>query len=102
MAQNEVIEASCIRLTSDLGAKYAILPGDPARVEVIARYLDNPKFIKTQREYTSWEGYLDGEKILVISTGMGGPSTAMCVEDLYQIGVHTIIRIALAVVCSSI
>lgn len=93
MAQNEVIEASCIRLTSDLGAKYAILPGDPARVEVIARYLDNPKFIKTQREYTSWEGYLDGEKILVISTGMGGPSTAMCVEDLYQIGVHTIIRI---------
>ena len=62
MAQNEVVEASCIRLTSDLGAKYAILPGDPTRVEVIARYLDNPKFIKTQREYTSWEGYLDGEK----------------------------------------
>lgn len=75
------------------GAKYAILPGDPARVEVIAKYLDNPRFLCRSREYTTWLGELEGEKVIVMSTGMGGPSTAIGVEELYRTGVDTFIRV---------
>lgn len=75
------------------GAKYAILPGDPGRVEKIAAYLDNAKYIGTNREYTTWLGELEGEKVLVMSTGMGGPSTAIGVEELVMTGVDTLIRI---------
>lgn len=75
------------------GAKFAILPGDPGRVESIARYLDNPKKIGQKREYTSFLGDLKNEKVLVISTGMGGPSTAICVEELAQIGITHLIRV---------
>lgn len=75
------------------GAKYAILPGDPARVEKIAQYLDNPSFFNQKREYTAWTGELDGTRVLVMSTGMGGPSTAIAAEELYQTGVHTMIRV---------
>lgn len=75
------------------GAKYAILPGDPGRVEAIAKHLENPKFYYEQREYTTWIGELCGEKVLVMSTGMGGPSTAIGVEELYRTGVETFIRV---------
>lgn len=75
------------------GAKYAILPGDPARVEKIAKYLDNPHFHCLNREYTTWLGELNGEKVLVMSTGMGGPSTAIGVEELYKTGVRTFLRV---------
>lgn len=75
------------------GAKYAILPGDPGRVEKIASYLDNAKHIGTNREYTIWLGDLEGEKVLVMSTGMGGPSTAIGVEELVMTGVDTLIRV---------
>lgn len=75
------------------GAKYAILPGDPGRVGNIAKYLESPKKIGQNREYTSYLGTLKNEKILVISTGMGGPSTAICVEELAQIGITHLIRI---------
>ncbi|MEG1943009.1 MAG: uridine phosphorylase, partial [Angelakisella sp.] len=75
------------------GAKYAILPGDPGRVEKIASYLDSPVFLAQNREYTSYVGTLEGEKVLVMSTGMGGPSTAIGVEELYQTGVTTFVRI---------
>ena len=75
------------------GAKYAILPGDPARVEKIAAYLDNPKYLATNREYTTWVGELEGEKVLVMSTGMGGPSTAIGVEELVMTGVENFIRV---------
>lgn len=89
----EKVYASSIDLDSSLGARYAILPGDPARVPVIAGYLDNPKPLSVHREYTSYEGYVDGEKVLVISTGMGGPSAAIAVEELAEIGVDTVIRL---------
>lgn len=79
--------------TSEHGAKYAILPGDPARVEKIASYLENPRFYHQKREYTTWIGELEGEKILVMSTGMGGPSTAIAAEELFMTGVHTMIRV---------
>jgi len=75
------------------GAKYALMPGDPGRVEKIAEYLDNPRFHCQNREYTSWLGELDGHTVMVISSGIGGPSTVIAVEELYMTGVHTIIRI---------
>ncbi|HHX63085.1 MAG TPA: uridine phosphorylase [Epulopiscium sp.] len=82
-----------IGLDNSHGAKYAILPGDPGRVEKIASYLDNAKYIGTNREYTTWLGEIEGEKVLVMSTGMGGPSTAIGVEELVMTGVETFIRI---------
>ena len=75
------------------GARYALLPGDPGRVEKIAAYLDNPRFLAVNREYTTYIGELCGEKVLVMSTGMGGPSTAIGVEELYRTGVDTFIRV---------
>ncbi len=75
------------------GAKYVILPGDPARVEKIAKQLDSAEFFHQNREYTAWLGFLEGEKVLVMSTGMGGPSTAIAVEELIQTGVTHFLRV---------
>lgn len=75
------------------GAKYAILPGDPGRVPAIAEHFVGPRFYHQNREYTTWLGELCGEKVLVMSTGMGGPSTAIGVEELYKTGVRTFIRV---------
>lgn len=74
-------------------AKYAILPGDPGRVSKIAGCLDNSYPLTVSREYTSFLGQINGENVLVISTGMGGPSTAICVEELAQIGIEYLIRL---------
>lgn len=75
------------------GAKYAILPGDPGRVESIAKLLDDPVFLAQNREYTSYIGKIGNEKVIVMSTGMGGPSTAIGIEELHALGVDTYIRI---------
>lgn len=93
MTKEEIIYAPRIGLDSSVGAKYAIIPGDPKRVKTIAEFLDKPKALSVNREYTSYEGFIDGEKILVMSTGMGGPSAAIGVEELFQIGVDTFIRL---------
>lgn len=82
-----------IKLNSDNVGKYAIVPGDPARCELIAKYLENSRKIQQNREHTTYEGYLEGEKVVVTSTGMGGPSTAICIEELHKCGVDTFIRI---------
>ena len=82
-----------INLDDSHKAKYAILPGDPGRVEKIARNLDNPRFLGQNREYTAWVGELEGEPVLVMSTGMGGPSTAIGVEELFMTGVRNFIRV---------
>lgn len=82
-----------IDFLNESGAGYAILPGDPGRVEKICRYLENPRFYAQNREYTTWLGELEGEPVLVMSTGMGGPSAAIAVEELHQVGVHTVLRI---------
>lgn len=76
----------------DVG-KYVLLPGDPGRVSKIASYLDDAKHIQTNREYETWTGYLDGVKVSVMSTGMGGPSAAIGLEELKMIGADTFIRI---------
>ncbi len=75
------------------GAKYAILPGDPGRVSKIAELFDNPEKIGQNREYTSYIGQLNGENVLCVSTGIGGPSAAICIEELYQLGVTNFIRV---------
>ena len=76
----------------DVG-RYVLLPGDPGRVSKIASYLDNAIHIQTNREYEIWTGYLDNEKVSVMSTGMGGPSAAIGLEELKMIGADTFIRI---------
>lgn len=76
----------------DVG-KYVFLPGDPGRVSKIAAYLDDAKHVQTYREYETWTGYLDGEKVSVVSTGIGGPSASIALEELKMIGADTFIRI---------
>jgi uridine phosphorylase len=75
------------------GALYAILPGDPGRVEKIASFLEKPRFFHQNREYTAWLGELSGRTVMVISTGMGGPSTAIAVEELFKTGVRNFVRV---------
>ncbi len=73
--------------------RYVIVPGDPDRCEKIAAHLDNPRKVTQKREHTTYEGFLDGERVTVTSTGMGGPSTAICVEELVKCGADTFIRV---------
>ncbi len=75
----------------DVG-RYVILPGDPKRVPLIAKYLENAKLIADSREFVTYTGYLDGEKVSVTSTGIGGPSASIAVEELYKCGADTFIR----------
>ncbi|WP_108649927.1 uridine phosphorylase [Dongshaea marina] len=75
------------------GATLAIVPGDPKRVERIANMLDNPKLLASQREFTVYSAEIDGKPIVVCSTGIGGPSTSIAVEELAQLGVDTFLRI---------
>ena len=82
-----------IGLLPEQGAGYAILPGDPGRVEKIASYLEEPALVAQNREFTTWGGSLCGKRVLVTSTGIGGPSAAIAAEELNQCGVHTILRV---------
>ena len=75
------------------GAKYALLTGDPGRVPEIAKRVGKYKKLAVKREYTSYLIEIAGENVLVISTGMGGPSTAICVEELAMLGIAYLIRI---------
>ncbi len=70
-----------------------LLPGDPGRVESIAKLLDDPRLIARNREYTTYTGSLDGQRVSVCSTGIGSPSTAIAVEELAAIGATTFIRV---------
>jgi uridine phosphorylase len=74
-------------------ARIALLPGDPFRVPPIANSLSDAKELAFHREFRSHLGFLNGKPILVTSTGCGGPSLSVCVEELAQIGVHTFIRV---------
>ena len=75
------------------GATLAIVPGDPNRVERIAQLLDDSRPLAAHREFTSWIGKLDGNSVVVCSTGIGGPSTSIAVEELAQLGVTTFLRV---------
>lgn len=75
------------------GAELAIIPGDPERVARIAKLMDNPVKLAAHREFTSYLGELDGKPVVICSTGIGGPSTSIAVEELAQIGIRTFLRI---------
>ncbi len=82
-----------IRLKKGDAGRYVILPGDPGRCEKIASYFTDAKLINKNREYVTYTGYLSGEKVSVCSTGIGGPSAAIALEELCNIGSDTFIRV---------
>ena len=73
--------------------RYVIMPGDPKRCVKIAQYFDNPVLIADNREYITYTGTLDGVKVSVTSTGIGGPSAAIAMEELVRCGADTFLRI---------
>ncbi len=76
----------------DVG-EYVILPGDPKRCAKIAAYFDDAKLVADRREYTTYTGYLNGVKVSVTSTGIGGPSAAIALEELVKVGAKKFIRV---------
>ena len=76
----------------DVG-KYVLLPGDPKRCEKIAKYFEDAKLVADSREYVTYTGFLEGEKVSVTSTGIGGPSASIAMEELVKAGADTFIRI---------
>ncbi|WP_297519132.1 uridine phosphorylase [Thermococcus sp.] len=74
-------------------ARYVLLPGDPERVPKISSLWDEAKEIAFHREYRTHTGKYKGVPISVTSTGIGGPSTAIAVEELAAIGADTFIRV---------
>ena len=82
-----------IGLSRGQAGKYVILPGDPKRCEKIARHFENPQLMADSREFVTYTGYLEGEKISVTSTGIGGPSAAIALQELVEIGAEKFIRV---------
>ncbi len=78
--------------SGDVG-RYCILPGDPGRCEKIAAFFENPVKVAQNREFTTYTGTLEGEKVSVTSTGIGGPSAAIAMEELAAAGADTFIRV---------
>ena len=76
----------------DVG-RYVLLPGDPGRCQPIAELFDEPRFVVQNREYRVYTGTLLGEKVSVCSTGIGGPSAAIAMEELTAIGADTFVRV---------
>ena len=77
---------------ADVG-DYVLAPGDPFRTPLIAKHLAEAKEVAFSREYRTFTGTVDGTKVSAMSTGMGGPSVAIGVEELHELGVHTILRV---------
>ena len=73
--------------------RYVILPGDPKRCAKIAKYFDDAVLVADNREYVTYTGYLEGEKVSVTSTGIGGPSASIAIEELSRCGADTFIRV---------
>ena len=76
----------------DIG-KYVIMPGDPKRCAKIAEHLENAEKVADSREYVTYTGTLNGVKVSVTSTGIGGPSASIAMEELVKCGAHTFIRV---------
>lgn len=76
----------------DVG-EYVLLPGDPKRSEKIAQYFDDAKLVGDSREYVTYTGYLNGKKVSVTSTGIGGPSASIAMEELVKCGAKYFIRV---------
>ena len=82
-----------ICLDETLGVRYAILPGDPARLDRVAQQLESVRELAYNREFRSLTGTYRGVPVLAISTGIGGSSAGICVEELHNIGIEAAIRI---------
>ena len=82
-----------IRCTSEDIGRYCILPGDPGRVPAIAALFEDAHQVAYNREYNVWTGTLLGEKVTACSTGIGGPSASIAMEELHNIGADTFIRV---------
>ena len=82
-----------IRCNANDVGRYCFLPGDPGRCEAIAQHFDDPVHIGMNREFNIYSGTLMGEKVSVCSTGIGGPSAAIAIEELAAVGVDTFVRI---------
>ncbi|WP_133622245.1 uridine phosphorylase [Erwinia sp. LJJL01] len=92
MAHSDVFHLGLTK--ADLqGATLAIVPGDPERVKKIAALMDNSVHLASHREFTTWRAELSGKPVIVCSTGIGGPSTSIAVEELAQLGVRTFLRV---------
>lgn len=92
MTQSDVFHLGITK--ADLkGATLAIVPGDPERVKKIAALMENPQHLASHREFTTWLAEIDGKPVVVCSTGIGGPSTSIAVEELAQLGVRTFLRV---------
>ena len=72
---------------------YVLVPGDPFRTPLIAKHLDGAREVAFSREYRTFTGKVDGVVVSAMSTGMGGPSVAIGVEELHELGVHTLLRV---------
>ncbi len=73
--------------------RYVILPGDPKRCSKIAKHFENPVLVADSREFVTYTGYLDGVKVSVTSTGIGGPSASIAVQELVNCGADTFLRV---------
>jgi uridine phosphorylase len=82
-----------IGLTREDVGDYVLVPGDPFRTPLIAKFIDGAKEVAFSREYRTFTGTVDGVKVSTMSTGMGGPSVAIGIEELHELGVHTLLRV---------
>lgn len=82
-----------IKVNEDMIGQYVIMPGDPKRCKAIAAYLEDAELVADSREFVTYTGYLDGEKVSVTSTGIGGPSAAIAMQELVHASAHTFIRV---------
>lgn len=86
-----------LKIKNCKNATLAILPGDPGRVQKIALLMNNPQYLYSCREFTVWSAELNEDnKVIICSTGIGGPSTAIVVEELSQLGIRTFLRVGTA------
>ena len=90
---NEVLVHTGLSREMTEGATIALLPGDPGRVAALASKIGEARPLAVHREYTSWLAYVSGKPVLVCSTGMGGPSVGIGLEELARLGLTTFIRV---------
>jgi len=82
-----------LKITKEQISPYILLPGDPGRVEIIGKFLNNFQILSSNREFTVGIGEYQGKRITICSTGIGGPSTAIATEELIAAGAKYLIRV---------
>ena len=82
-----------VRLSRKEVGRIAFLPGDPGRVPMIAERLERAKELTSNREYAAYGGRIGKERVVVVSTGIGGPAAAIAIEELARLGVEVMIRV---------